>query len=134
MNVSTKCIPSASYKRLVLEFQLKSHSHKKIFLHPSFLLTFLLNAFTVIQMVLECLRSSRNNFQDLKNEFSRFNKKNGGGGLSLSELKKGFSNLKVRHKLLKFYVYTILYSFMFHILLCYSLLLLYLSIFIQISS
>ena len=84
-------------------------------------------------MVLECLRSSRNNFQDLKNEFSRFNKKNGGGELSLSELKKGFSNLKVRHKLLKFYVYTILYSsFMFHILLCYSLLL-YLSIFIQIS-
>ena len=69
-----------------------------MFVRPSILLTSLLNSFIAKQTVLECVRSSRNNFQDLKDEFLRFNKKNGGGELSLSELKKGFSNLKVRHK------------------------------------
>ena len=65
-------------------------------------------------MVLTCVRSSRNNLKDLKDEFLRFNKKNGGGELSSSELKKGFTNLKVRFKLFVVFIYSILYStFMF---------------------
>ena len=58
-------------------------------------------------MVLQCVRSSRNNLKDLKDEFLRFNKKNGGGELSSSELKKGFSNLKVRNKFFIVYLSTI---------------------------
>jgi hypothetical protein len=44
------------------------------------------------------MRSSRSTFQDLKHEFSRFNNKNNnsGGEMSVSELRKGFNNLKVR--------------------------------------